>query len=398
MQLKIVSIIQTVKQFLASEIQEYVTPKIVTHKMVLEIEGEKIDFQVSAPLPMGVHPEIAKIEAELQVFIKTHGLYKGKEEGVAASKFGWLASLVMPVLGYDATLGLSKYYLALFDHDDALDTEEVVPGEQERVNKLMEEVLQDKVPLLESHPSRIKAIKEVFDRYLKPLDASATSFKYFWETLRKYLSSIESEAHFELAVKKESLTESPKAKRVVSESVYEINRPNTSGIYNAFAATCLLLGVDSEKAEKTHADLRNMIDFMVQGASWLNDIVSAAKELSDLKKKFYNLSIQELKKKVTSNIVLIKWRDGKSFTDAVAKTVKKYEKTLKGFYSLKDILTERGAMTDPEVKAIVVALEGWFSGHPVWCGSGRYHKGIPAKWLESPEALLEHGRQLSLQI
>ena len=402
---KILAQVETLlKSFLHPEIQAYVTSQMVTNQFQIEIGDDSFPVVINAPLPMGVHPRIVEIEEDLQVFIKKHRLYEGKEAGVAASKFGWLASLVMPVLGYNETLGLAKYFLALFAHDDALDKEKVDPSEQIAINRIMEDVLQDKIPLVDSHPNRIKAIKEVFDVSFKPLKTEESSFKYFYETLRKYLSSIESEAHAEWAVlqinaevvskSQPGRTESPKPQLKVSEKIYEINRPETSGIYNAFAATCLLLGINSEKVEKTHADVRHMIDFMVQAASWLNDIVSAPKELAALKKKFTGLSSKELKSKVTSNLVLIKWRDGRSFEDGVMQTVEKYQEALDGFYELKTKLEQSGAMADPEVKALVVSLEGWFFGHPLWCGSGRYNKGVPAKWLESPDTFDVHIKSL----
>jgi hypothetical protein len=379
---------------------------MVAHQFQIEIGEDSFPVVINAPLPMGIHSRIVDIEEDLQAFIKKHRLYEGKEAGVAASKFGWLASLVMPVLGYNETLGLAKYFLALFAHDDALDKEKVDPAEQVAVNRIMEDVLQDKTPLLDSHPNRIKAIKEVFDTSFKPLKTEESSFKYFYETLRKYLSSIESEAHAEWAVLQSKASPilmtktavvgsgSPKSQQKVSEIAYEVNRPETSGIYNAFAATCLLLGINSEKVEKTHADVRHMIDFMVQASSWLNDIVSAPKELAALKKKFTGLSSKELKSKVTSNMVLIKWRDGRSFEDGVVLTLEKYDKALSGFYELKGNLELSGAMSDPEVKALVVTLEGWFFGHPLWCGSGRYNKGVPAKWLESPDTFDIHIKSL----
>ncbi|MSR89116.1 MAG: hypothetical protein EXS67_05640 [Candidatus Margulisbacteria bacterium] len=398
---KILAQVETVlKLFLDPRIQDYVTPLTVGHQFQIEIGDESFSVLINAPLPMEIHPRIEEIEGDLQVFIKKHGLYEGKEIGVAASKFGWLASLVMPVLGYNETLGLAKYFLALFAHDDALDKEKVDPSVQKAVNQIMEDVLQGNTPLLDAHPNRIKAIKEVFDEYFKPLKTKDSSFKYFFETLRKYLSSIESEAHAEWAVlqlsplstlkTKTAGVGSPKPQKKFSEIAYEANRPETSGIYNAFAATCLLLGINSENVEKTHADVRHMIDFMVQAASWLNDVVSAPKELSALKKKFSGLSVKDLKTKVTSNMVLIKWRDGRSFEDAVMLTLEKYNKALSVFYELKGNLEQSGAMADREVKALVVTLEGWFFGHPLWCGSGRYNKGVPAKWLESPFAFRDH--------
>lgn len=364
--------LENIPGYLNPKIQEYFNHEIkfskINHKVVL-FEEEYI-VGIRFPLPVGVHPDVEKVETTIQNFIKKHGLYKGLEEGVARSKFAWLPGLVLPHLSTRALEGVSLYFVALFAHDDALDIHtsegEIDPKKLQKINDRMEAVLKG-ASLQEDDLPRIKAIKEVFEEYFRPIQLTGLDFTPFWTTLHEYLQSTVSEARH--------IVENVP----ITEQTYIKYRPLTSGIDNAFAAICLFLGVDISKLFAEEINLKYTKEFMVTAASILNDITSAPKELKEIQKKVKQSggnpnNITELKAKITSNLVLIKWRDGLPIEDALNQTKQLYESLVKSFYECKKLLKPK-YQDNAEMKGLIYSAEGWLFGHGVWeCNSSRYNK------------------------
>jgi hypothetical protein len=123
-----------------------------------------------------------------------------------------------------------------------------------------------------------------------------------------------------------------------------------------------------------------MCELMADIVGLLNDIYSAPKEFDELKKRVAANggnpdNEQDLKRFVTSNLVLIKWRDGMSLKEAVQYTNDKYREKLQSYMQLRQKAVQEVKEHDAEAQATVVAIDGWVSGHPVWAlNSGRYTK------------------------
>lgn len=341
------------------------------------------------PTPPTVNPHVEEVQQKVVPFAKQFGLYTGYEELLERSKFAWLPGYVHPYLTSEQLEGVSLYLTALFAHDDAIDiyipNKELKPKALEVVNLAIEEVLsgvplsklsqlleekyQIKDPSLMDvvlNDNRLKAMEFIYVKYFEPLVQKGINYTFFLETLHKYLQSTVLEA--------EQIHESASIK----ELDYLENRRHTGGGENAFAAICFLLGIDIPICFKQYLRLSHMLGYVVDAIGLLNDIYSLPKEVRELQKKVLKESGNTsdaglIKSKVTSNLVLIKWREGLSLTEAISYTNKKYFERLNVYFLNRNALL-KSYSSDPILKAVIFAMDGWLFGHPAWAvGSGRYN-------------------------
>ena len=164
----------------------------------------------------------------------------------------------------------------------------------------------------------------------------------------------------------------------MDEEFYIANRQNTGGACNAFALLCFMNEINISKVLDEHVQLKYMIRMMADSVGILNDLYSLPKELKEIQKKIESSGLNpndptEIKKHVSSNIVLIKWKNGESIEDSIAHAIALYEQKISGFMKMKKTIDEE-LSSNPELQTTLYCLTGWLSGHPTWAlGSGRYN-------------------------
>lgn len=355
-----------------SAIDEYVSRPVtmVSYEHTITIQGQVIKFPIRFPIPPAVNSYSDLIEAKIADLVAEFGLYKGLESLVTACSFAFLSGLISPYSSESCQEGLSFYYTTLFDHDDCIDLHnasgEIDPDVLQEVNDRLEFILAGHAATATDLP-RVKAIARIYDIYFRPIIEGGAEFEYAQITFHEYLQSTVQEArHIQSEVK-------------ILEEVYLEHRQHTGGIRHAFAVMCLSEGVNIACLLKRYINLQFMLRLISDVVGILNDALSFEKELRELMKKNPSVGAHEielLKAKVTSNLVLIKWRDGMSFADAVAHANDIYQKKLDAFYALKTEL-EPFFTKDAALRKITFLMEGWLFGHPIWAVNiMRYNRSI----------------------
>jgi len=356
----------------SNKIEAYVCSPLQFVKVPFQIKkilGETYPVLFYFPLPpMDVNQSVEAVESTIKPFAHSFGIYKEMDAMLENSRFAWLPGCVDPYLGFEKLLAASHYLTALFDHDDGIDlellSESNMPLTLKSINIRLEEVLTGS-PVMETDIPRVKAMGHVYQTYFCPLIEKGIDYTFFTKTLKQYLQSTELEvaAH---------------ATGSIDEAFYEENRRYTGGAGNAFALMCFLNEINAAQLIENHLSFGHAFQMVVDSVGILNDLYSLPKEIKEIQKKLAEQGLapndpEQIKSQVSSNIVLIKWKDGLSMQDAISETVHMYEKKINGFKKAIRLLQEDlpGKL---ELQKGVYCLEGWVFGHPTWAlGSGRYN-------------------------
>lgn len=347
--------------------------------------GQDYDTTILFPLPPKKINTYAEIADQSAIeFARKHTMYAETQKILIQGKFAWLPACVDPFLEKESLKTAGYYLTALFDHDDRIDLRESTLADLKLTNARITAVLSGELPT-ETDAPRVRAMAEIYNTMLKPLREKGVDYTFFTKTLQDYLNATEVE-------------EKIHQKGKINEQFYIENRQHTGGAGNAFALICLLNEINVPKLMKEHVELTYMLRLVVDSVGFLNDVYSLPKEIKEIQKQIKGYGgnpedPEEIKKHVTSNIVLLKWRAGCKMDEAIDKGKQLYEEKITGFFDALDNLKEE-LPTNTDLCKIVFALEGWLFGHPAWAlGSGRYN---PESQLTLPEysAFLERIRAL----
>ena len=337
---------------------------------VKDLKGNKIDYKVIFPIFPLVNSYTEEAQKKVMSFSKKFGLYIGNNSILEAQKFAWLPGCVSPFLSKEGLEGSSVYLTTLFDHDDDIDlcdsNRKINLDKLDHINRRIREILNGGQCKMEDIP-RVKAMFHIYQTYLEPMINLGIDYSFFTKTLHEYLQSTEVEKR-------------TKEKNIdIDASFYIENRQHTGGGGNAFALTCFLQKIDVVKTFKEYIEVQYMVRLTVDCIGILNDMYSLSKEIKEIQKKLQELGNDidnelEFKKLITSNLVLLKWKEGLSFEDALEYANGLYLSKMKGFFNLKKEIGDF-ILVDKNLQKVIFELEGWFFGHPVWAfNSGRYNK------------------------
>jgi hypothetical protein len=349
-----------------------------------EIGGRvSADFAFPLPPEQVVNPYSAQTKPLLYEYLKYYNIYADRMEKCLRYQFEDLPACVHPYSSQIAQEASAYAYATLFGLDDGIDGKGVSdPIFLARLYEQMELAFNGNVPAAEHLPfpsdmsdsSRqefigiVQGLARLHEVYYHPvLEHTGAEFGFEKETLHEYLTS--------------TLVEKRQEHQFVTEEQYLQNRQDTGGIRHAYAILAFFERINVRRLMKLYGQLGYMLREVADAVGILNDVLSAGKELKELQEKVRrsggdpnNLKI--LKENVTSNLVLIKWRDGKSFQDAVNESIKQYEQKVRSFYSFKGQI--KGDLEkDPQLVRAIFLMEGWLFGHPVWAlkRSARYGDG-----------------------
>ncbi len=383
-----------------------------------------------APCPPGAHPENDGVEEKMIQFCEQFGLYQESDvikAGLKRSGLSYLFGTVAPFFPVKELLLSVNYLAALFNNDDKLDevspspepeqpsTEEEKPTESlHRHNTwgltslsslaLLGALSGDKVS--KNAPSRVKAMAALY-KDLKEYDiVDAESAPAFYETLGRYLQSCQVE----------QIDAASHSRRAVDEQSYLLNREKTGGLPNVLAFQLKLIGIEMDRLSKEYPEFNDMVVALAGAVGALNDLISLPKELKEvevqakaiLHRKYLEkkASLEEkaksftefpqkfkdeleqladradhpteedIKRVVSRNLVLIKWKRGVPLGQAIDETRQKYQEYIESYYRRRaSFLAGASHNQDWGAKLALLIMDGWLSGHPVWALlSGRYHK------------------------
>ncbi len=334
----------------------------------LTISGENFPISYRIPnLDIPLNPHTAEVESQVWTHCQAFNLYEGRERAVNASKFSYLPGLTDPTLSLIALKSTVNGFIDLFVHDDDIDEGRTSSTRLKETNRRFVEVATGRPPTSEDLGKvrgYAQAIKDFFSSKL-----SSKNSKLFIETLNKYLQSTEEEAA--------DIEENIKARKGggthdrVSYTEYIESRRDTSGIFHAIQMIWSAHELDAERLISTYLPLEKMYRYACDSVCRLNDIASANKECVEFQALATKLKIP-VKDVVTSNSVLLKWKEGKDFSTAVNETLAEYEEIIASFMKYAWRLQD-DIRTDPELKIAVNVLFGLVRGHGVWAGlSKRY--------------------------
>jgi hypothetical protein len=354
----------TIAEFLQNLSYTYITAKAT-------ICEQAIVFEYALPnINLNLNPHTKAVEKEMWAFCLKHGLYPGQEKGVKAAQFAFLAGLIDPTLDKKSLEAISKGYIALFGHDDDIDETRLPdPSLLERINQRFIDIANGEA-LRDDDLGKVKAYKLETVDFLKS-QLSNKNRAEFVKTLRTYLQSTVEEAR-DLQEAFSSSTES------VSYERYIENRRDTSGIKHAALMMLVAHGLDVERIFEKFRSLQILLDLACDIACRLNDVASAEKELlalikhryPDIDIKSHPELIKEVKPFITSNSVLLKYKDGCSFQKAVSLTMEEYHKKLLAFVDqARSIYPEM--REDGDSKKAMDILFGWVVGHGRWAAFSR---------------------------
>lgn len=331
-----------------------------------KILGESIVVDICFPKPpQTFFGDPDELEKECILFQKKYELYKQKPLIPKVSKFGYLTWLTTPFSEKKALDSISKYFLALFDLDDAIDEEGIAQDKHESSIKDILGILEGVDPRDLTSP-RTKGILAVYLESIKPVvEEHGTNTSFLIESCRQYLYSTLQE------VSQESVN---------SEDQLAL-RQHTGGIRHAIGTQAIHESIDVQTLIKENFELENMIRAVADCVGLLNDILSLNKEIKAIEKKIRSVGknpedIQIFKDEIRSNYVLILFKEGNTIKEAVEKALSKYTKKLESYRNIKEALFKRreNKLSKPIVKLLFILEAGWLSGHPVWgMLSGRYN-------------------------
>jgi len=352
-----------------TQMKDYVlrqTPKFVQYSHDLgEVLGQRYQAAFQAPQQHLVSLESDSIEKQNLKFARENHLYVGKEGFLERCGFGWLVGCVHPLMETEAFKATTFYYTLLFNHDDFVDTGSVIEVKQQllQIHEQLVNVWKDKAP--DAQFPQLLTAQQLFTQYFKPKMNPTHQFSFEVESLKKYLQSVYQETEVKHVNQEEHLQ----------------NRQHTGGIRHAISVQCLMEGIDTFQLLYDNLTLDHLLRDVSDIVGILNDILSLKKELKQIQEAITQDSqkdpndISEIKKNIQSNIVLIKFRDGKSMQEAIDESIALYHEKLDTFYNKKEFFIKNNPnATNSEIKFLYI-LEGWLFGHPTWAiMSGRYNK------------------------
>lgn len=350
-----------------SKMRDYVLkrhPDLVHYNHSLgRILGQEYPIEFKAPNQPMVNPISDEVEKETLKFAGSNSLYVGKEAFLQKCGFGWLVGCVHPLMDKVSSEAISFYYTLLFNHDDFVDTgsQMEVKEQLEHIHEQLINVWKDQAP--DPAFPQLQTAHRLFTEYFKPNMNSEHKFSFEEESLRKYLQSVYQETEV----------------KHVNEEEHLQNRQHTGGIRHAISVQCLREGLDTFQMLYDTLTFDHLLRDVSDIVGILNDILSLKKELKQIqeaiKKDGKNPNdITEIKKRIQSNIVLIKFRDGLSLREALDKSLKLYHEKLDTFYNKKEFYLSKNPDPSNDAIKFLYILEGWLFGHPLWAIlSGRYN-------------------------
>lgn len=335
-----------------------------------DLKGESNQNHFLFPPAPIINQHSDVVQAEMIDLAQEFSLCPEKVMQLEAQKFAFLSGSVSPFLSKNGLRATSIYLYALFDHDDYIDSEgtQINLDKLKNINDQIMDVMKGK-PCPKNAPNRVIAFSKFYEQYIKDTinDATRENYNFFITTLNDYLKSTEVEEQLKNYIEP------------IDTNCYLENRQHTGGGRNLFALHGLLQDINVSEINQKHILTTSMLRFTMDCVGLLNDMYSAPKEIKEIQKKLAILdkdpnNEEEFKKYVTSNLVLLKFKEGYTLKRSMDYVNQLYLSRMKSFFLLKTLLKPYLA-NDEKLRQYVFELECWFWGHPLWAlNSGRYNK------------------------